>query len=66
MAVGSDHDLRRALGRLAETAASLTGARHAALSLHHEDAGGLGGPITHGVSPGLSRPPEALWRCRSR
>ncbi|WP_406216442.1 GAF domain-containing protein [Streptomyces decoyicus] len=56
VAVGSDHDLRRALGRLAETAASLTGAHHAALSLHHEDTDGLGGPITHGVSPGGGPP----------
>ncbi|GAA2326680.1 histidine kinase [Streptomyces caniferus] len=51
VAVGSDHDLRRALGRIAETAASLTGARHAALSLPREEGDGPGEPITHGPSP---------------
>ncbi|MEU8785033.1 GAF domain-containing protein [Streptomyces sp. NPDC048637] len=49
--VGSDHDLRRALDRIAETAASLTSARHAAVRIHDEDGGGTGGPISHGVSP---------------
>ncbi|MEW1749750.1 GAF domain-containing protein [Streptomyces angustmyceticus] len=51
VAVGSDHDLRRALGRIAETAASLTGARHAAVGLRDEAGDGPGGPVTHGPSP---------------
>ncbi|SED34694.1 GAF domain-containing protein [Streptomyces sp. 2224.1] len=50
-AVGSDHDLGRALGRIAETAASLTGARHAAVSLRDEDGNGPGEPVTHGAPP---------------
>ncbi|MFG2093509.1 GAF domain-containing protein [Streptomyces sp. NPDC048612] len=45
--VGSDHDLGRALDRIAETAASLTGARHAAVGRHDGDGGGAGG---HGAS----------------
>ncbi|MFI1157866.1 GAF domain-containing protein [Streptomyces sioyaensis] len=49
--VGSDHDLRRALDRIAENAAALTGARHAAVSLLDEDGDGPGDLITHGPSP---------------
>ncbi|GAA2606241.1 GAF domain-containing protein [Streptomyces tubercidicus] len=49
--VGSDHDLRRALDRIAETAASLTGARHAAIGLRDADGGGPDELITHGLSP---------------
>ncbi|MFE1173856.1 GAF domain-containing sensor histidine kinase [Streptomyces sp. NPDC058773] len=49
---GSGHDLRQALDRIAETAASLTGARHAAVGIHDEDGGGPGGQVTHGSSPG--------------
>ncbi|MGW7574467.1 GAF domain-containing protein [Streptomyces sp. NPDC054765] len=56
VAVGSDHDLRRALGRIAETAASLTGARHAVVALRPEDGEGPGDRITHGPSPGGEPP----------
>ncbi|GFE26517.1 sensor histidine kinase [Streptomyces nigrescens] len=58
VAVGSDHDLRRALDRIAETAASLTGARHAAVGIHDED-GGPGDLIAHGVSPEAEPPAGA-------
>ncbi|MGY5127581.1 GAF domain-containing protein [Streptomyces nigrescens] len=55
VAVGSDHDLRRALDRIAETAASLTGARRAAVGIHDED-GRPGDLITHGASPEAEPP----------
>ncbi|MFI1741036.1 GAF domain-containing protein [Streptomyces sioyaensis] len=54
--VGSDHDLRRALDRIAENAAALTGARHAAVSLLDEDGDGPGELITHGSSPAAEQP----------
>ncbi|MGW1379332.1 GAF domain-containing protein [Streptomyces sp. NPDC002446] len=51
-AIGSDHDLPRALARIAETAATLTGARYAAVGIHHKDGHGLADDlITHGVAP---------------
>ncbi|WP_329153571.1 GAF domain-containing protein [Streptomyces sp. NBC_01456] len=58
--VGSDHDLRHALDRIAETAAALTGARHAAISTLDEDGDGPGELITHGTSPGAGQPDVAL------
>ncbi|MFH9864601.1 GAF domain-containing protein [Streptomyces lydicus] len=50
-AVGTDHDLRRALARIAETAASLTGACHAAVGIRSAYGDGAGGLITHGEPP---------------
>ncbi|MGX1757962.1 GAF domain-containing protein [Streptomyces lydicus] len=50
-AVGSDHDPGRAQSRIAETAASLTGARHAAVSLRDVDGDGPGEPVAHGALP---------------
>ncbi|MFH8629668.1 GAF domain-containing protein [Streptomyces lydicus] len=50
-AVGTDHDLRRALARIAETAASLTGACHAAVGIRSAYGDGAGGLITHGEHP---------------
>ncbi|MFE3552620.1 GAF domain-containing protein [Streptomyces kronopolitis] len=58
--VGSDHDLRPALDRLAETAAALTGARRAEVSTFDEDGDGPGELITHGASPRAGQPGEAL------
>ncbi|MGA5561120.1 GAF domain-containing protein [Streptomyces platensis] len=55
-AVGSDHDLRRALDRIAGAAVSLTGARHAAVALRDADGVGPGELITHGASPGAGPP----------
>ncbi|MEU9122550.1 GAF domain-containing protein [Streptomyces sp. NPDC048506] len=55
-AVGSDHDLRRALARIAETAASLTGARHAAVELLRADGEEPGEPLAHGDSPASEGP----------
>ncbi|MFJ6749183.1 GAF domain-containing protein [Streptomyces sp. NPDC091266] len=49
--VGSDLDLHNALDRIAETAASLTGARYAAVGIRSEDGEGLSDLITFGVSP---------------
>lgn len=51
-AVGSDHDLPRALTRVAETAAVLTGARYAVIAVPSPDGDGIGDQTTHGVSPG--------------
>ncbi|MEU5208401.1 GAF domain-containing protein [Streptomyces sp. NPDC020742] len=55
-AVGADHDLHRALARIAETAASLTGARHAAIRLRGTDGDPAedtdGELIAHGTDPG--------------
>ncbi|GAU71000.1 putative two-component histidine kinase [Streptomyces sp. NBRC 110611] len=60
-AVGSDHDLHRALARIAETTASLTGARHAAIVLHPEEGERTGEVITHDGSPApAGRPAEEV------
>ncbi|MEW1658571.1 GAF domain-containing protein [Streptomyces sp. NPDC093707] len=51
VAIGSDLDVHRALHRIAETAASLTGARYAAVEVLDEDGDGLRDLITHGTPP---------------
>ncbi|MFF4607707.1 GAF domain-containing protein [Streptomyces sp. NPDC001339] len=58
-AVGSDHDLPRALARIAETTASLTGARHAAIALYPRDGERTGEVITHDGSPAPEGRPAA-------
>ncbi|MGD3105973.1 GAF domain-containing protein [Streptomyces sp. YGL11-2] len=49
--VGSDLDVHHALDRIAETAASLTGARYAAVGVLNEEGDGLRDLVTHGISP---------------
>ncbi|MGG2464818.1 GAF domain-containing protein [Streptomyces sp. RGM 3693] len=51
VAIGSDLDVHRVLHRIAETAASLTGARYAAVEVLDEDGDGLRDLITHGSPP---------------
>ncbi|WP_438489231.1 GAF domain-containing protein [Streptomyces sp. S186] len=51
VAIGSDLDVHRVLHRIAETAASLTGARYAAVEVLDEDGEGLRDLITHGSPP---------------
>ncbi|ANZ20217.1 two-component system sensor kinase [Streptomyces noursei ATCC 11455] len=51
VAIGSDLDVHRVLHRIAETAASLTGARYAAVEVLDEDGDGLRDLITHGTPP---------------
>ncbi|MFH8558442.1 GAF domain-containing protein [Streptomyces celluloflavus] len=50
VAVGSDLNLRGVLDRITETAASLTGARYAAVGVLNEDGDGLADLISYGVS----------------
>ncbi|MFF0630478.1 GAF domain-containing protein [Streptomyces sp. NPDC004296] len=61
VAIGSDLDVHRVLHRIAETAASLTGARYAAVEVLDEDGDGLRDLITHGSPPeGRPAAPFAL------
>ncbi|MEU2794162.1 GAF domain-containing protein [Streptomyces sp. NPDC007100] len=55
VAVGTDLDVDSALRRIAETAASLTSARYAAIGTLDEDGEGPPGLITYGVSPDARR-----------
>ncbi|MFH9426537.1 GAF domain-containing protein [Streptomyces sp. NPDC017529] len=55
VAVGTDLDVDSALRRIAETAASLTSARYAAIGILDEDGDGPADLITYGVSPEVHR-----------
>ncbi|WP_274917396.1 sensor histidine kinase [Streptomyces sp. WZ-12] len=61
VAIGSDLDVHRVLDRIADTAASLTGARYAAVEVLDEDGEGRRDLIAHGSPPeGRPTAPFAL------